>query len=129
MSQEPQRPPDQEKPSDLPRPPFLTDRDWEPLDDAAKLFWHQFAKDVDWLAMQPQFRRFLFAWLDEPRFCGSFTSTHRPSATERDYANGKRDAGLLMQQVVQASAPKMWMRLLREGFNARSATTITEEET
>lgn len=128
MSTEPKLPPDQHRPADLPRPAFLSEEDWAALDQPAQLFWHQFEKDVNWLAQQPQFRRFLFAWLDEPRFCGANASTHRREAVDRDYANGRRDAGLAMQRVVQAVAPNMWMRLLREGFNARSAIPLLNDE-
>lgn len=114
---------------EIPRPAFLSEADWLALDKAARLFWLQVAVDAEWCSQQPQFRRFMFAWLDEPRFCGASVSTFRADSRISAYLDGKRDAGLAFQQVMQAVAPKMWMRMLTEGLNARAAIpTITEEE-
>lgn len=113
--------------ADIPRPPFLSENDWAQLDKAARLFWTQVAADAEWLIQQPQFRRFAFAWMDEPRFCGVWASTHRSDDRATTYLNGKRDSGLALQQLLQAVAPKLWMRLLHEGFNARAALPTLDE--
>jgi hypothetical protein len=107
-----------------PRPPwvgdkgFITEREWDGLDDASRNHWHNFARNVGWLLEQPQARQVFFTLLNDARFCGTDQSPVRQTPELTYRAIGVQDAGRAIRLVLQSVSPRMWMKTMHEAFNA-----------
>jgi hypothetical protein len=76
---------------------------------------------------QPQFRRFAFTMLNDPRFFGTDHSPIRATAEETFHAIGVQDAGRAMRLVLQSASPRMWMKTMHEAFNGLNLPTMPPE--
>jgi hypothetical protein len=112
---------------DYPRPAFITEQEWAVLDEATRSTWNVFVKDVGWLMDQPQFRRFAFTMLNDPRFFGTDQTPIRATAEETFHAIGVQDAGRAMRLVLQSASPRMWMKTMHEAFNGLNLPTMPPE--
>lgn len=101
---------------------FITAQEWRSFSPAEQGEWLTFAADIGWLLDQPQFRRVAFAFLNDPRFCGTDQSPVRPSVEDTYRAIGIQDAGRALRLVLQTVAPRKWMHVLHEAFNSVSRT-------
>jgi hypothetical protein len=106
---------------------FITAEEWLSFDEGTRSWWLKFAGDVTWLLDQPPFRRFAFAFLNEPRFCGTDQSPVRHSTEETFRAIGIQDAGRALRLVLQTVAPRMWMKTMHEAFNAVNSSNTPPE--
>jgi hypothetical protein len=119
-----QQPPPQ---APLPRPAFITEREWTTLSLADQGEWAQFCKNVAWLMDQPQFRNVMFRFLNDEHFCGTDTSPVRATTELTFRAIGVQDAGRAQRLVLQSVSPRMWMRLMHDAFNGAGAPRGAKE--
>jgi hypothetical protein len=113
--------------TEIPCPAFISEQEWAQLDDGTRLTWHNFARDVGWLMDQPQFRRFAFTMLNDPRFFGTDHSPVRATERETFHAIGVQDAGRAMRLVLQSANPRMWMKTMHEAFNGLNLPNMPPE--
>lgn len=113
--------------NEIPRPAFITDQEWSTFDEGTRVTWNSFVRDVSWLMEQPQFRRFAFSFMNDPRFCGTDASPVRATRDETFHAIGVQDAGRAMRLVLQSASPRMWMRTMHEAFNGLNISNTPPE--
>lgn len=96
---------------------FITEFEWNRFDERTRAEWFKFAGEVGWLMEQPQFRHVVFTLLNDDRFFGTDRSPVRENVEQTYHAIGVQQGGRMLRLVLQAVAPRMWMRMLHDAFN------------
>lgn len=102
-------------------PPGLSLAQWNALQESEQRTWWQLGGDIDWLMKQPQFRRIAMRILDDPRFCGTFRPTFTDDPYRAAYLQGRREAGIDIQVLLQLLAPSMYALMLKEEIKGRDS--------